>query len=199
MHVPCLRWSQWAGRRLAQYPLRAAPTQSRHFARSATLAMIKVGDKLPAATLFEGSPANSVNTADLCKGKTVILFGVPGAFTPACSQSHLPGYVERADALKADGVDEIVCVAVNDPFVTGAWSQSQKAEGKVRILSDAKRELTSAMGMEFDLADVLGTIRCKRFSMLLKDGVVDSLEVEPDGKGLSCSLADVMARKLAKK
>lgn len=199
MRVSCLRWSQWVGRRLTQYAASAPTAQTRSFATSTPLAMIKVGDKLPSATLYEDTPANSVNTADLCKGKTVVLFGVPGAFTPGCSQTHLPGYIEKADTLKASGVDEIVCMAVNDPFVTGAWKKVQNAEGKVRILSDVKRELTDAMGMQLDLAEVLGNLRCKRFSMVLKDGVVESLDVEPDGKGLSCSLADVLAKKLAKK
>ncbi|KAF0301064.1 Peroxiredoxin-5, mitochondrial [Amphibalanus amphitrite] len=205
MRAPCLRWSQWAGRRLA-LSLTPSPASacvgrapSRSLATSTPLAMIKVGDKLPEATLFEDSPANSVKTSDLCKGKRVILIGVPGAFTPACSQTHLPGYIKEADTLKATGVDEIVCMAVNDPFVTAGWAKAQGAEGKVRILSDVKRELTSAMGMDFDLSDILGTVRCKRFSMVLQDGVVESLDVEPDGKGLSCSLADVLAKKLAKK
>jgi len=160
--------------------------------------MIKVGDKLPSATLYEDSPANSVNTADLCKGK-VVMFGVPGAFTPGCSQTHLPGYVQSADKMRADGVDQIVCLAVNDPFVTGAWAKDQGAAGKVRILSDVQGELTRAMGLELDLKAVLGTMRCKRFSMLLQDGVVQSMDVEPDGKGLTCSLADVIAKKLAAK
>lgn len=205
MRVSCLRWSQWAGRRLTlsltspPASVGAARVSSRSLATSPSLAMIKVGDRLPEATLYEDSPANSVKTGDLCKGKRIILFGVPGAFTPGCSQSHLPGYIEKAASLKATGVDEIVCMAVNDPFVTAGWSQVQGAAGKVRILADVKRELTSAMGMELDLADVLGTVRCKRFSMVLQDGVVETLEVEPDGKGLTCSLADVLARKLAKK
>lgn len=186
---------------LSQTVACSSPAQSRALSRSTAqlAAMIKVGDKLPEATLYEGSPANGVNTAELTKGKTVVLFGVPGAFTPACTNSHLPGYIEKAAEMKAGGVDEIVCMAVNDPFVTGAWAKEKAAEGKVRILADVKCQLTQAMGLELDLADVLGTVRCKRFSMLLKDGVVKSFEVEPDGKGLSCSLADVMAKKLAKK
>ena len=132
--------------------------------------MINVGDRLPETTLFEDSPAKSANTSDVCRGRRVILIGVPGALTPACSQTHLPGYIKEAATLKVTGVDEIVCMAVNDPFVTAGWAKAQGAAGKVRILSDVKRELTSAMGLELDLADVLGTVRCKRFSTVLQDG-----------------------------
>ena len=104
-----------------------------------------------------------MNLSELCAGKKVVVFGVPGAFTPGCSKTHLPGYVARAEELKGKGVDEIVCVAVNDPFVMEAWGKARGAEGKVRMLADAGCQLTRALGLEFDLTDVLGAVRCKRW------------------------------------
>merc|ERR1711973_297472 len=151
---------------------------------------VAVGDKIPSVTLFENSPGNKVNMAELCAGKKVVVFGVPGAFTPGCSKTHLPGYVSRAEELKGKGVDEIVCVAVNDPFVMEAWGQNQNADNKVRMLADTCAELTKALELELDLSAVLGSVRCKRFSMLVEDGTVSKLNVEPDGTGLTCSLAE---------
>ena len=119
-----------------------------------------------------------------------MVFGVPGAFTPGCSNTHLPGYVSKAEEMKGKGVDEIVCLAVNDPFVMGAWGENQGAKGKVKLLADTCGELTKALGLELDLAAVLGSVRCKRFSMLVEDGTVTKLNIEPDGTGLTCSLAD---------
>merc|ERR1719153_1334186 len=154
------------------------------------MAPVAVGDKIPSVDLFEGSPENKVNLADLCAGKKVVVFGVPGAFTPGCSKTHLPGYVSRAEELKGKGVDEIVCVAVNDPFVMEAWGKDQGAEGKVRMLADTCGDLTKALELELDLSAVLGNVRSKRFSMVVEDGKVTKLNVEPDGTGLTCSLAD---------
>ena len=102
----------------------------------------------------------------------------------------MPGYVAAAGDLKAGGVDEIVCVSVNDPFVMEAWGKDQGAEGKVRMLADTCGDLTKALELDLDLAAVLGSVRCKRFSMLVEDGTVTKLNVEPDGTGLTCSLAD---------
>jgi len=151
---------------------------------------VAVGDKVPSVALFEDSPANKVDLAELCAGKKVVVFGVPGAFTPGCSKTHLPGYVGRAEELKGKGVDEIVCVSVNDPFVMGAWGADQGAAGKVKLLADTCGDLTKALDLELDLAAVLGNVRCKRFSMLVEDGTVSALNVEPDGTGLTCSLAE---------
>ncbi|XP_057583260.1 peroxiredoxin-5, mitochondrial [Hippopotamus amphibius kiboko] len=161
--------------------------------RSAAVAMapIKVGDAIPSVVVFEGEPGNKVNLAELFKGKKGVLFGVPGAFTPGCSQTHLPGYLEQADALKAKGIQVVVCVSVNDVFVTKEWGQAHNTEGKVRLLADP----TGAFGKETDLllddslVSLFGNRRLKRFSMVIEDGIVKSLNVEPDGTGLTCSLA----------
>lgn len=155
------------------------------------MAPIKVGDALPAVEVFEGEPGNKVNLAELFKGKKGVLFGVPGAFTPGCSKTHLPGFVEQAEALRAKGVQVLACVSVNDVFVMGQWGRSHQAQGKVRLLADP----TGAFGKETDLllddslVSLFGNRRLKRFSMLVEDGVVKALNVEPDGIGLTCSLA----------
>src|SRR5947208_10875566 len=152
---------------------------------------IKVGDKLPEGTLsefieVEGNGCsvgpNQFKVEDLTKGKKVVIFGLPGAFTPTCSAKHVPSYLASYDKLKAKGVDEIVCVSVNDAFVMGAWARDQKADGKVRMLADGSGEYTKKLGLELDLtARGLG-VRSQRFSMLVDDGVVKSLNVENGGK-----------------
>lgn len=152
---------------------------------------IKVGERVPDATLAEfietetegcSLGPNSFKVADLVKGKTVALFAVPGAFTPTCSNQHLPGYLELADKLKAKGVDEIWCVAVNDAFVMGAWGRNQSAQGKVRMIADGSAEWTRKLGLELDLtARGLG-VRSRRYSALLKDGVVEQLNLENGGE-----------------
>uniref|UniRef100_G1PCC1 Peroxiredoxin-5 n=4 Tax=Myotis TaxID=9434 RepID=G1PCC1_MYOLU len=161
--------------------------------RSAAVAMapIKVGDAIPSVEVFEGQPGNKVNLAELFKGKKGVLFGVPGAFTPGCSKTHLPGFVEQAGALKAKGAQVVACLSVNDVFVTEEWGRAHNAEGKIRLLADP----TGAFGKETDLllddslVSLFGNRRLKRFSMVIEDGVVKSLNVEPDGTGLTCSLA----------
>ena len=162
---------------------------ARNFHLSA-MAPVAVGDQVPAVTLFEDSPGGKVELASLCAGKKVVIFGVPGAFTPGCSKTHLPGYVAAAEDMKAKGVEEILCVSVNDPFVMEAWGKDQGATGKVRMLADTCGDLTKALELELDLSAVLGSVRSKRFSMLVEDGKVSKLNVEPDGTGLTCSLAD---------
>jgi len=145
---------------------------------------IKVGDKLPAGTLFEmrDEGPKPVSVAELTAGKRVAIFGLPGAFTPTCSALHVPGYVVQADQIKAKGVDEIVCVSVNDAFVMGAWGKDQKVGDKVRMLGDGSGLWTKALGLELDLvAKGLG-LRCERFSMLVDNGVVKALNVEAPGK-----------------
>ncbi|KAL1139799.1 hypothetical protein AAG570_006776 [Ranatra chinensis] len=149
---------------------------------------IQVGDQIPDVDLFENTPATKVNMKTLCTGKKVVLFAVPGAFTPGCSKTHLPGYVKDADSIKGKGVSEIVCVAVNDPFVMSAWGRDQKTDGKVRMLADPSAAFTKALELQTDLPP-LGGVRSKRYSMLIDNGIVKELNVEPDGTGLSCSLS----------
>ena len=141
---------------------------------------IKVGDKLPAATLrkFGEGGIEEVGTDALTKGKKVVLFAVPGAFTPTCSEQHLPGFMQHADSIKAKGVDQIACVTVNDPFVVAEWSKATKAGGKVDILSDGNAEFTKAVGMELDGSGFGLGLRSQRYAMIVDDGVVTTLLVE---------------------
>jgi len=153
--------------------------------------MLKVGDKLPAGSLqefveVEGNGCTiGPNTFDVEKssaGKTVAIFGLPGAFTPTCSAKHVPGYIEQAGALKASGVDEVWCVSVNDAFVMGAWGREQKTLDKVRMMADGSADFTKATGLTFDLTSRGMGVRSQRYSMLVKDGVVRSLNIEAPGK-----------------
>jgi peroxiredoxin len=153
--------------------------------------MLKVGDRLPAGTLqefveVEGNGCSvGPNPFDIEKataGKTIAVFGLPGAFTPTCSAKHVPGYVEQAGALKAAGVDEIWCVSVNDAFVMGAWGRDQHTGGKVRMMADGSADFTKATGLTFDLASRGMGLRSQRYSMLVKDGVVKTLNIEAPGK-----------------
>ncbi len=144
---------------------------------------IKVGDKIPSTTLMEkqvDGPA-PVTTDDLFKGKKVALFALPGAFTPTCSAKHVPGFVQNHDAFKAKGVDSIVCLSVNDAFVMGAWGKDQGAGDKVRMLADGNGEFTRAVGLEFDASKFGMGKRSQRYSMIVDDGVVKSLNVEEPG------------------
>jgi len=151
---------------------------------------IKVGDKLPSVVLYDGTPDAKVNISDLFSNvKKGVIFGLPGAFTPGCSKSHLPGYVENFDKIKGKGVDLVVCISVNDPFVMAAWGEANKTTGKIRMLSDTCAEFTKAIGLEFDATPILGNVRSKRYSMVVENGVITKLNVEPDGRGLTCSLA----------
>ena len=153
--------------------------------------MIKVGDKLPAGSLqefieVEGEGCslgpNSFDIEKSTAGKTIAIFGLPGAFTPTCSAKHVPGYVESAEALKAAGVDEIWCVSVNDAFVMGAWGRDQKTAGKVRMMADGSAEFAKATGLTLDLTGRGMGLRSNRYSMLVVDGVVKALNVEAPGK-----------------
>ena len=154
--------------------------------------MIKVGDNIPNASLRESTgyddvshcpvPPQPVEVAALTKGKKVVFFGLPGAFTPTCSGKHVPGYLEAQSALKAKGVDEIICVSVNDGYVMAAWGRDQKVDGRIRMLGDGNAELTKALGLEVDLGKGGMGTRCRRFSMLVVDGVVKSINVEEAGK-----------------
>ena len=152
---------------------------------------IKVGDRLPDGNIqefieVEGNGCsigpNTFKVQDLAKGKKIAIFGLPGAFTPTCSAKHVPSYLQNHDQLKKKGVDEIWCFAVNDPFVMGAWSRDQKAGGKIRFMADGSAEYTKKLGLDLDLnARGLGT-RCQRYSMIVDNGVVKSLNVEAPGK-----------------
>lgn len=154
---------------------------------------IATGDKLPNVDLYrmEADGPEKVSSADLFAGKKSVLFAVPGAFTPTCSQAHLPGYVVKADDLLAKGVDQIICLSVNDAFVMDAWGRQQNADGKVQMLADADGAFTRAVGLEFDLsARGLGR-RSQRYAMIIDDGVVTQLNVEESGK-LEVSDAETM-------
>lgn len=153
--------------------------------------MLKVGDKLPAGALqefveVEGNGCsigpNSFDVAQITAGKKIAIFALPGAFTPTCSAQHVPGYVQQADALKAAGVDEVWCVSVNDAFVMGAWGRDQKTAGKVRMMADGSASFTKGAGLELDLTARGMGLRSQRYSMLVVDGVVKSLNVEGPGK-----------------
>jgi peroxiredoxin len=152
---------------------------------------IKVGDKLPAGTLsefieVEGNGCsvgpNTFKVEDLTRGKKVAIFGLPGAFTPTCSAKHVPSYLANYDKLKANGVDDIICMSVNDAFVMGAWAREQKAAGKVRMMADGSADFTKALGLELDLTARGMGVRCQRFSMLVDNGVVKTLNIEGPGK-----------------
>lgn len=153
--------------------------------------MIKVGDAIPSTTLMEFSEVegegcsigpNPVDVAKATAGKTIALFALPGAFTPTCSAKHVPGYVEHFEAFKAAGVDEIWCVSVNDAFVMGAWARDQKSLGKVRMLGDGDATFTKATGLTLDLTGKGLGLRSNRYSMLVKDGKVATLNIEGPGK-----------------
>lgn len=141
---------------------------------------IEVGQKLPEATFRQMTAEGPapVTTTDLFSGRKVVLFAVPGAFTPTCHRNHLPGFLTNFDAIMAKGVDTIACVAVNDPFVMGAWAKDTGGEGRIVFLSDGNAEFTKAIGLELDASAAGLGIRSKRYSMIVEDGVVKALNVE---------------------
>jgi peroxiredoxin (alkyl hydroperoxide reductase subunit C) len=151
---------------------------------------IKVGDSIPSMKLMQGTAdgPKEISTDDIFKGKKVVLFSVPGAFTPTCSAKHLPGFVQHAAAFKAKGVDSIVCMAVNDAFVMGAWGKAQNA-GDIIMLADGSANLTKALGLELDLAARNMGVRGQRFALVAQDGKVTHLAVEPPG-GFGVSSAE---------
>ena len=164
--------------------------------------MLKVGDKLPAAKLqefieVEGNGCsigpNTFDLAQLTAGKKIAVFALPGAYTPTCSAKHVPGFVEKAGALKAAGVDEIWCVSVNDAFVMGAWGRDQHTTGKLRMMADGSADFAKATGLTLDLTARGMGLRSNRYSMLVVDGVVKTLNVEAAGK-FEVSDADTMLR-----
>ena len=152
---------------------------------------IKVGDRLPNGTLSEyfdtekdgcSIGPNVFKVEDLVKGKTIVIFGLPGAYTPTCSAKHVPGYLSNFDALKRKGVDEIWCISVNDAYVMGAWGKDQKAEGKVRMMADGSADYTKKLGLETDLTARGMGVRSKRYALIARDGIVEALNVEAPGK-----------------
>lgn len=164
--------------------------------------MLKVGDKLPAAKLqefieVEGNGCslgpNTFEVGQLTAGKKIAVFALPGAYTPTCSAKHVPGFVEHAGAFKAAGVDEIWCVSVNDAFVMGAWGRDQHTAGKLRMMADGSAEFAKATGLTLDLTARGMGLRSNRYSMLVVDGVVKSLNVEAPGK-FEVSDADTLLR-----
>jgi peroxiredoxin len=165
---------------------------------------IKAGDKLPAGELSEFIEVetagctigpNNFKVDDLTRGKKVVIFGLPGAFTPTCSAKHVPSYVQNLERLKAKGVSDVICMAVNDAFVMGAWARDQKTSGKVRMMGDGSANYTKTLGLEFDLSARGLGLRCQRFSMLVDDGVVKLLNIEAPGK-YEVSDAETMLRQM---
>ena len=165
---------------------------------------IKIGDTLPEGTLSEfieveteacALGPNTFNVQDLVKGKKIAIFGLPGAYTPTCSAKHVPGFVQHAAEFKAKGVDEIWCVSVNDAFVMGAWGRDQHTAGKVRMMADGSADFAKATGLTLDLNARGMGLRSQRYSMLVKDGVVKSLNIEGPGK-FEVSDADTLLRQV---
>ncbi len=164
--------------------------------------MIKVGDRIPDATLFESTefgdacPINpkTLNVAEGTKGKRVVIFGLPGAYTPTCSAKHVPGYVTHAKELAHKGIDEIWCVSVNDGYVMAEWGRQQKAIGTIRFLGDGSAELTKKLGLETEIPGM--GVRIRRFSLLVDDGVVKQLNVEDKGK-FEVSNAETMLKQIS--
>ena len=164
---------------------------------------IKIGDRVPEATLtefieVEGNGCsvgpNAFKVSDLVKGKKIALFALPGAFTPTCSAKHVPGYVARADELKAAGVDEIWCVSVNDAFVMGAWGREQHTAGKVRMMADGSADFAKATGLTLDLTARGMGVRTNRFAMIVDNGVVKHVAVEAAGKFEVSSAEAILAK-----
>lgn len=165
--------------------------------------MIQIGDKIPATTLMEYSEVegngcsigpNPVDTHKASAGKTIAIFALPGAFTPTCSAKHVPGFVEHAEAFKAAGVDEIWCLSVNDAFVMGAWARDQKTGSKVRMLADGDAAFAKATGLTLDLNGKGMGLRSARYSMLVQDGVVKTLNIEGPGKFEVSDAATILAQ-----
>jgi len=158
---------------------------------------IKVGDKIPSVKLktMKDGKMSDVSTDEIFRGKKVVLFAVPGAFTPTCSMQHLPGFVEKAGAIRAKGVDTIACISVNDAFVMGAWGKDKGAEGKVLMLADGNGEFAKAVGLEFDGSGIGFGLRSQRYALVVQDGVVKHVAVEQPMK-FEVSSADAILAKL---
>eukprot|EP01135_Chromosphaera_perkinsii_P002376 Nk52_evm30s222 gene=Nk52_evmTU30s222 len=172
----------------------SASVRSFHSA-GALRSKLSVGDRLPSVELDGESPAEKIDISKFAEGKKVVIFGVPGAFTPGCSKTHLPGYLKDFDALRSKGVEDIACVSVNDAFVMNAWGEANNVGDKIKMLADTNAEFSKAIGTDFDVA-VLGGVRSKRFAMVVDNGVVKAFNVEPDNTGLSCSLSENIIKSL---
>ncbi len=162
---------------------------------------IQIGDKIPSVVLKHmGSDGpidvRDISTEELCSGKKVVVFGVPGAYTPVCSAEHLPGFVEKAAALRNKGVDSVVCVSGNDPFVMQAWAEAQNSGDNILMLSDHKGEFTAAMGLTLDLGDFGLGNRSERYSMIVDDGTVTALYVEESILACDVSSGDALLTEL---
>ena len=165
--------------------------------------MIAVGQKLPNATLYEflNEPTegcslgpNAFEVEKLVAGKKIVIFALPGAFTPTCSAQHVPGYLEHFDAIKAKGVDESWCISVNDPFVMGAWGRDLHVGNKIRMFGEGSAEFTKKIGMEFDLISRGLGVRSQRYAMIVEDGVVKTLDLEAPGKFEVSDAASVLKK-----
>jgi glutaredoxin/glutathione-dependent peroxiredoxin len=158
---------------------------------------IKVGDQIPPMKLMMGTPdgPKETSTDEIFKGKKVVLFAVPGAFTPTCSVKHMPGFVQNVDAIKAKGVDTVACIAVNDAFVLAAWAKEQGANGKLVMLADGSAAFTKAIGLELDLTGRGMGVRSQRYALIAQDGKVTHLAVEPPG-GFDVSKAESILAQL---
>lgn len=161
--------------------------------------MTLIGSQIPSISLkrIGESGVEDIDIADYIKDKKVVLFGVPGAFTPACAQKHLPGYVAKADQIREEGVDEIICIAVNDPFVLKHWGEVAQATGKVTLLSDWNAALVEKLGLTFDASGAGLGKRSQRFMMIIDNGVIRDLQVEEKGGDVTVSSAESCALKLA--
>jgi peroxiredoxin len=159
---------------------------------------IKIGDRIPSVKLkhLTDNDMEDINIAEYILGRKVVIFGVPGAFTPSCDQKHLPGYIAKATDIKSRGVDEIICIAVNDPFVMKHWGDVSGADGKVTMMPDGNAELTKALGLDFDGSGYGLATRSKRFSMIVEDGKIQTLEVEAAPSEVELSSADSCLMKL---
>jgi peroxiredoxin len=159
---------------------------------------IQTGDRIPDITLkiLGENGMEDIETGDYFKGRKIVLFAVPGAFTPSCALKHLPGYINEANSIKAKGVDEIICLAVNDPFVMKHWGEVAGADGKVTMLPDGNGELTKALGLGMDGSGAGLGFRSKRFSMIVEDGIVKDLQVEEKASDVSVTGAESCAVRL---
>lgn len=157
---------------------------------------IKVGDKIPSVKLktMKDGKMSDITTDEIFRGKKVVLFAVPGAFTPTCSMQHLPGFVEKAAAIRAKGVDTIACISVNDAFVMGAWGKDKGADGKVLMLADGNAEFAKALGLEFDGSGIGFGVRSQRYALVAQDGVVKVLAVEQPMKFEVSSAEAILAK-----
>lgn len=158
---------------------------------------VKPGDKMPDAQLMHMSDAGPapITTAELFDGKTVALFALPGAFTPTCSNQHLPGFIEKSEALRSAGVDTIICLSVNDAFVMGAWGEQQGAGGKVMMVGDGNSELTEKLGLSMDGSGFGMGTRSLRYSMIVRDGTIETLNVEGNpGQAVDSGAENLLAQ-----